>query len=225
MTTLIAAHIDDLTDEQILALPEDAVELLIKRRMAEEGIPVVPMPVESDYIPVSGPSSAVYEIAGVKFIDRDAAEAVLNVINSHTSQRVKATYGRSYRTTFVESDDADLSVTTRQHYSQESYAAEQDAITENERRREVYEREMRDYRQADEKARHIREDINQRIAEVRQLQERMQTLTERLAEYKVLAQGDEKMAMQFLARAYEVTAAEARELRGGELVEAVSDDA
>lgn len=211
--TLIAASIHDLTDQQILDLNDEQTELLIQRRMAEEGIPVLPMPIEPEYLPVDGPDVAIHEIAGVSFRDRNAAEAVLHAINEQASHRVKLGYGPDYRVRFIEADDSQDSVTTRMHYSQETYAREQDAIAENEKRRNRYNTAMAEYRKTQESARHIRDEINERISEVVERRQRMEMLAERFAEYKVLAQGDEAMAMDFLARAYEVSAAEAAELR------------
>ncbi|MGH8829422.1 MAG: hypothetical protein ACRDVZ_17820, partial [Jiangellaceae bacterium] len=139
---------------------------------------------------------------------RDAAEAVLTVINANTSSRVKGSYDYatgSYDTKFVEVDDSEQSVHVRMYYSQESYAASKQMLTENTQRKNAYEQARREYEQNERDAQKFRDEIDARIEQVRTRQERVEFLTARWREYVGIAGGDGLMAMQFLAKAHHLS--------------------
>jgi len=219
-----ATTIDDLTDAEISGLTDAEVDMLIKRRMAEEGIPIWPLPIEPDYEPARGPDLSVYEIAGLAFADRESAEDVLTVINRHADSRVKTTYtGSDWDTRYVQSDDSPQSVTTRMYFSAETYAAQKTVLETNAERKRSYETEQREYRDAERKAQSIRDEIHGRINEVRAKAARVTTLADRFVEYRAIAQGDDLMAMQFLLKAFDMDDDEIEAVRRHSLVVPVDE--
>lgn len=200
--SITAASIDDLADAEVAALTEAEITLLIKRAMAEAGIPVLPLPTEPDYLPVPAPDLAVYEVVGEHFTDRTAAEHVQQAINEASGYRVRLAYSRNYSARYVESNDSDVQVTTRMVYSPQTHALHKEALDENAVRKDAYEIEQRAYRAAEEGAAGIRADVRDRIDTVQEHARRIAMLADRFVEYQAIANGDDKMAMQFLVKAF-----------------------
>ena len=194
--------IEDLSDDEVLSLTDEEVKATILYRMAEAGIPVLPEPAVPVYDDVPGPDVQVYEIAGVMFTDRDAAEKVQAAIMEGQASRVRLDYGSSYENKYVMPDRSDQDVTTRTAYSQESHALHKEMLDRNSRRRNAYDTEQTAWRRAEREAESIRAGVLDRVREAEDKARQIEFLQGRYAEYIEIAGGDKEMALEFLKKAF-----------------------
>jgi hypothetical protein len=197
--------IDELTDEQVEALTGEDVERLIRRGMAEAGIPVLPRPVEPEYLDAPGPDQQVFEIGGVTFDNREAAEHVQKAISEFRSSRIRLVYGSGWTDRYVERDDSEQPVETRMAYSQKLFNQYQEVLEANAAAKRKYETAQREWRQNEVAAKDVREAIQTRVDAVEAKKERRQFLTNRFAEYVDIADGNRATALRFLENAFELT--------------------
>jgi GrpB-like predicted nucleotidyltransferase (UPF0157 family) len=206
--------IDEMTDEQVLALSEEEIADLIKYGMAVAGIPVYAVPVEPHYETVVAPDAKVYEIAGVSLDDRAAAERIQSAIAKEQAKFVQLGYAEGdYTVRYVERSRTTWDVSTRTAYSQETWAKHRDVLKRNAAKKAEYDALKRSWDQAERDARSVRSAVTDRIDEVRERQARREMLTDRYVEYIGIAGGDKNVAMEFLRRAFDLTDDEAELLR------------
>lgn len=217
---ITATPFEELTDEQVNSLTEADIDWYIRRARAEAGVPLLPVPVEPEYLPVPGPDVPTFHVSGEVFSDRDAAEAVQAVIVRHSGHRIRLSYGRDYSVRFVESVDTAVQVTTVMAYSTAAYAEHKAVLEENATRKNAYQNDRRAYDDAERKCSDIRGRIEDRIADVRERFQRVDMLADRFLEYRSIANGDDLMAMQFLVKAFDLTDEEIARVRSHDLVTA-----
>lgn len=201
--------LNDLTDDEVLALSDEDIQFLIKRGMAEAGIPILPRPVEPTYFDVPVPDLQVHDVGSFMFADRAAAERLQAVVAAEAEHLVKLGYSSDYNLRFVQSERKTPDVTTSIVYSQSAYAAHKEALDSNSVMRAAYEADLRAYEAAEREAAEVRSEVMDRVKAVEDAEERRAMLFDRFAEYVVIADGSRDIALEFLRRAFPMTDDEA----------------
>jgi hypothetical protein len=196
----------EMTDPELLALTDDDIDRLIKRAMAEEGIPIVPIPSEPEYAAEPQDTVHVYEIAGLYFTEHDAAVRVMDAINKETPVRVKPSYDYTvgYNPKTIEHDETALSITTQSYLTPQAYDQHRDTLTSNNALRKQHEKEKQAYQDAERRARGIVDHIRETITAAEERKYRREWLRQVFAEYKEIANGDPLMAITFFRKAHQL---------------------
>jgi hypothetical protein len=213
------SHINQLTDEQVAAHTPDELDRITRRMMAEAGLAIVPTPIEPEYEPEPKPDATVYQIAGVTFISRDAAETVMTAINDNHNARVQLRhdYSVGYNRHCVEFSEDLETVTTKQSFSQDTWAQHHAVMERNEAKRKQYEADKAAHRKATEAARSVVDTVRDRYAEVVERFADLDRLAARFAEYVEIADGDRWMALQFLRKVEHIADDDLPRVCGGDV--------
>lgn len=210
--------INEMTEQEILALSEQDIQNMIKFRMMEEGIKIIDKPKKPELFEIEPADKKVYIIPilnGYAFTDFAEAQRVSEALQNAKSFR-KVEYdwnklGSDYqylekkeRYTFDTSGD--FGVNEVYVYSKELYANIVDFAAQNKAMTKQVEADMKAYNDAYAAASDITLEIRERVAEVREKAARLERLTQKFADdYYPLSDNNEDMAMKFMSKAYTLT--------------------
>lgn len=210
--------INELTEQEIIVLSEDDVDLIIKLRKAEEGIKFVPRPITPIYFEVTPPDMTIYSCAlfgdDLVFEDVTEANAVLDVIKNCTSKfRTDYNYnklGSDFRyasSQLKKPYNGDwFTITSMRVYSLDLYKKICDAAQQNNKMKEQYDKELKEYESSVHDAQWIEDEINDRVREVREKFWKLESFCRKFRfDYLPLAENDEVIAMKFMDKAYSLT--------------------
>jgi hypothetical protein len=198
----------DLTEAEVLALTDAETERLVDIACAEAGVPLLPpRPDDVELLPVDQPDALAWQVSGIDgaFTDKDEANAALSALTSFTSRvNLSSSYGKEpRRITELPSYNVTPELTEHAAWSQEGYDANREALETNKRRQNEYDASMREYRSAVEKRNEAGKKVYDYLSEVKETAARKALLTEQLARYEELADGDTNIALRFLHTANE----------------------
>lgn len=210
--------INELTEQEILSLTTEDVELMIKLRKAEEGIKLIPRPKEPSYFEIKPPDLVMYSCTlfedSLVFEDIEELNKVLNVIKE-TKSKYRLEYnwnklGSDYKFATKElkqSYGAEWhSTNSTQTYSVELYNEIVDMASQNKKMKEQYEKELKEYEDVISNAKWIEDEINERVLEAREKYWKLESFCRKFRfDYIPLANQDEAVAMNFMDKAYSLT--------------------
>lgn len=210
--------INEMTEQEILALSELDIQNMIKFRMMEEGIKILDKPKTPELFEIEPADKKVYTIPildGYAFTDSSEAQKVAEALQKAKSFR-KVDYdwnklGSNYkylvkkdRYTYNVPDD--FGVNEIYVYSSELYANIVDFAAQNKAMVKQAEIDEKAYNDAYTAASEITLEIRDRVSCVREKAARLERLTQKFAtDYYPLSDKNEKMAIKFMAKAYSLT--------------------
>lgn len=216
-------HIDELTEQEILALTKDEIDYLINVRIAEEGIKFVPYPNSPILSVIPKPTICVYtcNLFGddVVFTDIEELQKVLQLLESCKSKcsidsdynlpeesRYKISNKLRTRYSSYGSNSLWDSINTIKVYTDEEYSRIRDIAISNKKLKDQYESDLREYKKSVELTKDIRSEIYDIIHEVSSKYDAYNTYIDLLVNtYLPIAKGDLEIAINFLDKAYNLT--------------------
>src|SRR3712207_3456204 len=185
--------INEMTEQEILALSEQDIQNMIKFRMMEEGIKIIDKPKKPELFEIEPADKKVYVIPileGYAFTDFAEAQKVAEALQAAKSFR-KVEYdwnklGSDYE--YLEKKDKykygypnDFGVNEKYVYSNELYANIVDFAAQNKAMVKQVEKDEKAYNDAYTAASEITLEIRDRISEVREKAARLERLTQKFA--------------------------------------------
>ena len=210
--------INEMTEQEILALSEQDIQNMIKFRMMEEGIKIIDKPKKPELFEIEPADKKVYIIPilnGYAFTDFAEAQKVSEALqNAKSFKKIEYDWnklGSDYR--YLEKKDRysysypnDFGVNEIYVYSNELYAKIVDFAAQNKAMTKQVEADMKAYDDAYAAASDITPEIRERVAEVREKTARLERLTQKFADdYYPLSDNNEDMAIKFMEKAYSLT--------------------
>ena len=213
--------INEMTEQEILALSEQDIQNMIKFRMMEEGIKIIDKPKKPKLFEIEPADQKVYVIPilnGYAFTDFAEAQKVADALREAKSFR-KVDYdwnklGSNFKylekkENYTFNDAGDFSVNETHVYSNKLYASIVDFAAQNKAMNEQVEKDMKSYDDAYVAASDITLEIRGRVTEIREKYERLERLTCSFAnDYYPLSDNNEEMAMKFMSKAFTLTGEE-----------------
>lgn len=210
--------INEMTEQEILALSEQDVQNMIKFRMMEEGIKVIDKPKKPELFEIEPADQKVYVIPvldGYAFTDFAEAQKVADALREAKSFR-KVDYdwnklGSNFKylekkDRYTYNNEGDFSISEISVYSSKLYANIVDFAAQNKAMQKQVEKDMAEYDNAYAAASDITLEIRNRISEVREKHERLERLMHSFAnDYYPLSGNNEQMAMKFMSKAFTLT--------------------
>lgn len=210
--------INEMTEQEILALSEQDIQNMIKFRMMEEGIKVIDKPKKPELFEIEPADQKVYTIPvldGYAFTDFAEAQKVADALREAKSFR-KVDYdwnklGSNFKylekkDKYTYNNEGDFSISEISVYSSKLYANIVDFAAKNKAMEKQVEKEIAEYDNAYAAASDITLEIRSRISEVREKHERLERLMHSFAnDYYPLSGNNEEMAMKFMSKAFTLT--------------------
>lgn len=209
--------IDEMTEQEILALTDEQVEKMKKLVLAENGVQFPEKPKHVELFDIEDEDMAVYNIpllGDMCFANRDEAERVLQLLSEcgslgfiENDYQAQADYFRhEKKRKYCAYNENELSITTKRAYSIELYNKIKDFSKQNKKMQEQLEKDLQAYNKAMERNIELTSGIEDRIREVRSKYRRLDGFKRKFdEEYLPLADGDRDMAIRFMAKAYNLT--------------------
>lgn len=195
-------YIDELTDEEIVALTEDQVTELIQRQCAREGVPLLigGAPVAPEK-PAVEPDITAYKIVGFYFRDQSVAQRVADLLGDlptldayYHNNRWSGPQGLRLN------ERADLAITKERFWSAELWAQHSRALEIYETAKSEYDRAKTAYEKAYEQYRKVYDAIWSVVSDARDRIKHAERVRATFAEYVRIADGDEAMARAFMLK-------------------------
>lgn len=210
--------INEMTEQEILALSETDIQNMIKFRMMEEGIKVIDKPKKPELFEIEPADQKVYVIPVLDeyaFTDFAEAQKVADALREAKSFR-KVDYdwnklGSNFKylekkDRYTYNNEGDFSISEISVYSSKLYANIVDFAAQNKAMQKQVEKDMAEYDNAYAAASDITLEIRNRISEVREKHERLERLMHSFAnDYYPLSGNNEQMAMKFMSKAFTLT--------------------
>lgn len=203
--------IDELTDEELLALTSEQIEKRVKLRMAEDGVPIYPAPDKPELIDVEPPKSKFFTFAKVfneiLFPSVEDLRKVVDLmremgcerkvkdwnepIGRHEPNIIKASYG---------SED-EFDIKSEELYSADEYLKSKASLVENKKRETDYESELKTVNNSKKAAQGIRDEIMEPIQEAETRKYQYERADLQFSGYMELAEEDATVALKFYIKA------------------------
>lgn len=194
--------LDEMTREEIVALTEEEIQRIINYAYAEAGAPLpTNRPVEPKITPIQ-PDRTVYSIETIYFADRDEATKVADFMKKMTLVDIRYFNGPSYDKRAVKREGQEISVHSVPVYSEEYYAKIKDTKKTNDDLTAKYKEDLDEYNKTSGIREEIRDEIMEKIHDAQRHQTRIDNARSRFEEYLELADGNRKIALNFLSKAY-----------------------
>lgn len=211
--------INELTEQEILVLTELDIQKMIKLRMAEDGIKILDIPKEPELLEMEKPDLTTYSISilgdNLCFGSIDDANAVVDSLLKSTSiGMVNYDYSKldsnfkyfEKGKTRMYYDDNTVSVNTVRCYSMGLYAKIADEAIRNKKAKDDFIKQQSEYNKINSECVDIVSEIRDRVSEVKDKYYRLEELIGKFNnDYLPIANGDEKIAMKFLVKAYSLS--------------------
>lgn len=205
--------IEELNEQEILALTSDQIDQMVKLRMAEEGIKFVPRPSTPVYEEVQEPDLTVFEIQQngntLRFLDKCDTELLFDMLSKTTSKcDIDYNYDNGY-VYFMRKglDRIDTKMETKKVYSIDLYNKVKSVMHDNRKLKEQYEELLKEYVENSNQAQEIKDDISAKYYEVVKKYDSLKNLCRKMKyDYLPIAEGNEEIAFNFLKKAYSMNA-------------------
>jgi ribosome-binding protein aMBF1 (putative translation factor) len=219
-------NINEMTDQEVLRLTPEDLQRLIKFRMAEEGIKILPEPTEPTYISLPPKNDLAYKVGGFDFLirDKETALQVAEFFASLSGKLFKESYNYThYDHKHIEPIEKEFAVSPVEYYTKSLADRIAEDKTTNDKLKKSYEEQVKEYRENDESAKDIRAEIYNTYRSVVDKYENFELMKERYAEYLKLAEDNETIAMSFLKKAYSIDAECESFITGNDIVKIAED--
>lgn len=205
-------QITELTEQEILALTTDQINKMIQFKMAEAGIKILTKPVEPTYRELPKKTELLYKVEGIDYLftDKAIADDEGKALQGATSKMMNTNYiGNSYTDKkVVRIDPYTLGnigkVSEVLLYNSSDAELVDEILKENKANEKVYKELLADYNKNEEEANYIRVDIWEVVKNVTSKHNNMNDMKYQYERYLDLAEGNKKIAMNFLKKAYTI---------------------
>ena len=214
-------NIKELTEEEILALTDADVELMVKLAKAEAGIKIVNEPKKGDLFKTPKPTNTYYycSLLGKKlaFANMEELQRVIKVLQTATSVvTIKYDYNVDSSIFYADekldtveysySNDNPFSVKSEIVYSNAEFAKIASMLKQNKIIETKYNKELDEYNKSINESKDIESNITDVVYKIR---EKYAKLNEYCRKYKQdylpIAEGNSKIALGFITKAYDLT--------------------
>ena len=207
--------INEMTEQEIIALSNEDVQKMIKLRMMEEGIKLLDKPKVPELFEIEPADIQYFSIPlleGFAFTNIEEATKVAETLKNAKSLR-KVDYdwnklGSDYKylkksERYKFNGNSDFDIISGWAYSNELYAKISSFAVQNKVMKEQAEKDEKEYEKRLSESAELIQEITGRVREVRNKYDRLETLSRKFAvDYYPLSDNDEDMAMKFMAKAY-----------------------
>lgn len=192
---------DTLTDAEIVALTDEQRQHYRDLACAEAGAPLAtPQPVAPTVADVEDDITA-YVVGSFKFATPEGAAAVAELVNKTPHYDTHYLSGAGYRQYAELKTDHEV-VTPTRLLSLQAATSKRDAINEFQRQKTQYEADKKEFERVTQARTNATYNVNCRIHNAFENEQRRASLREQFARYLQLAEGNAAMATRFLIRAY-----------------------
>ncbi len=215
-------HIDELTEQEILALTEDDIQELINVRIAEEGIKFISYPNSPILSVIPKPSISVYSCNlfgdDLVFTDLEELQKVLQLLESCKSKcSIDSDYNlpeeNRYRISSklktrysIFSDSSWDRINTIKVYTNDEYLKIRDIAKDNAKLQDTYKSDLKEYNNTIEISKDIKSEIYDIVNKVVNKYDTYNMYINLLVNtYLPIAKGDLEIAINFLDKAYNLT--------------------
>ena len=210
--------INEMTEQEIIALSDEDVKKMIKFRMMEEGIKLLDKPKVPELFEIEPADTQYFSIPildGFAFLNIEEATKVAETLKNAKSLRkidfdwseLRSDYKylkKSERYRF--SGNSDFDIISGWAYSIELYNKISDFAAQNKAMKEQAENDLKEYEKQLSESAELIQEITGRVCEVRNKYDRLETLSRKFAtDYYPLSDNNEDMAIKFMAKAYSLT--------------------
>lgn len=188
-------RLDDYTNEELVALDEDAINNLINVECANEGAPLmsVTAPIKPDVLP--DVKAYKVESGSLLFATLEEAQRVANFLNNTrrlTTESIgKWSWGPPYQ---LVPHDSEPTVKTERHWTAAHYHANQKELEAYENAKDKFDAELREARDT------VQRNVLASIDEARNAQRLREQIRSQFDEYCALTSGDRELALTFLLK-------------------------
>lgn len=210
--------INEMNEQEILAMTEEDVQKLIKLHLMEQGIKLLDKPKQPELFEIEPADVECYTIPlldGFAFTDREEAEKVQQALRNATSLRKieydwkKANDEYKYlekKKRYSYKGESDFAIHSMFVYSTELYNKIIDFVAKNKTMKEQSAKDKQEYENNLKNSKDAISEIRQRVSDIRNKYARLDDLARRFAvDYYPLSDNNEEMAIRFLEKAYSLT--------------------
>ena len=205
--------INEMTEQELLALTMDDVTMLAKQALMEENVKLVKEPSLPELQKVPKGDVLYYYIClqgNMVFTDMNEAIAVADAIRKcstlHTRSRNWSMEGRYYSVTPISDDTNFCNVESDWGYSESAYSLIKDILESNTKKMEQYNNEMEEFKDFEFKLEAKKSEIMPIVYQTINKYNRLKSLCEDYLEcYLPTAGNDPETAMKFMTLAYGLT--------------------
>lgn len=210
--------INEMTEQEILAMTEEDVQKLIKLHLMEQGIKLLEKPKKPELFEIEPADIECYTIPlldGFAFTNREEAEKVQEALRNATSLR-KVEYDWNKfngeykylekKKRYSHKGESDFAIQSMFVYSPELYNKIVDFVVQNKAMVEQVAKDQQEYDENLKNSADAISEIRQRVSDIRNKYARLDDLSRRFAvDYYPLSDNNEEMAIKFLEKAYSLT--------------------
>ncbi len=211
-------NINELTENEILALTDEDISKMINYKKAEEGFKFMDYPICGKKHPITNPDKQVYNCIlmgnNVSFTDIQELNKLVKLLQSFKTM-CSINYSYQYLNNgdkyYIE-DGIQTSEYNHDHwskieskavYTNRSYTAIKDSLKLNNQIETKFKKELNDYNDNKDKSNWITNEVNDRVNEVKDKYYKLNNYCEMFKnDYLPLSDNDETIAMKFITKAY-----------------------
>jgi hypothetical protein len=195
-------RIDEMSREEIIALTDDQINILIDYECAIEGKPLLPIkPVEPQKVSVEA-DVEIYEVCGVVTTDIDHAARILTAAESGTLHKTDYDYGVGSEFTRLVpmSEYQKPEIKSRKVFSAGKWDEVRNAVNAYKTAKIQYEKDKKEYDEVASERSEISDRIWETVSEARNEEYRRERIKVDYDRYMQLAENNKTIAMNFLKR-------------------------
>lgn len=197
---------EELDHNELISLTEEEIQFYIDRECAVAGVPLLPpSPPDPVEIPQIEKSITHYLVGGLRLTSRDEAEQLAALIGKLKTRRSLKYLGSRYSykdPTHDAADPNEYTIGQERVFSMSEAAAQKAENDKLGQRKASYDTAKKEYDAALTGRMNVGEGIRRIVDDAHSLQYRRQRLLAELERYRPLADGNEHIALRFLARAH-----------------------
>lgn len=197
-------YIEDLNDEQLLALTDEDIEVFIRLECARNGAPLLPKQApEAPAKPEVKPDIEVWEVRGISgsyFSNKEDADRVATLVNSLPRLEPNYLTGHYAGPRGLQPTEDTVKLVSERFWSAPHYAAHRAVLEVFTRQDAEYKTAKTEYDNAHKLYKSHSESVWSRVKGARERRAYDENIRSTFAEYTALANGDEQVAFQFMLK-------------------------
>jgi len=193
----------DYTDDELMALDDDQLDMLIDLQCAINGVPLLPIEPEPVNIDLPPTDAQVYEVAGFYFKERESADRIMEAINKEVRVDVTYDWQLSDRTEYIQGyASTGANITAKDVYSNDLYDETKAKRAKLKAMKDLYDKQRGDFDSIKSQREESASEVFRSVYKAREERENKIIAHQRYDRYVKLANGDANLANKFFADAY-----------------------
>jgi len=197
--------ITEMYDDEIAALTEEQLDMLIKVECMEQGVPLEPSVPDQTFFELPKTNSA-YQVKGTEFWleDRGDAARLAKLLSEMASKlRVKKYDWRTgYDVEWLENYETEIRIDEHLFYDKMQVQDKEQFLVKRKALKEEYEKDKKKYDESRDKVRKVSDSIYSVFYSARKDQDKKNRLKKTFDEYVQMSGGDRQKARMFFDKAY-----------------------